>query len=562
MTRSSLFRVIFGALAAVLLASSVLLPVLTAAEPPGGERCQSLRSAADSLFVAPRPELACIDAPIDKRAQQAVQLRQILDARGLFVPVDSLPRDSSFKPEDGSGRYALLPATAPWLIMEQLDDGSWVYSRTTVEQVPSLYRQTFSALSLRFQNMLPAPFQRPIPVIGGFGWQWALGIVLILIAVTAGLVMRLLVLGQLRRLAARLELKIDRDVMRRLDNPVMIFVIGAIIAWRLPDLQLPVESAQITYLMLSILLGLSGVLVASRLVDVLTGFWGAHTAQTESRLDAQLVPLVRQILRVIVWAVGILFVLQNNGIQVWSFVAGLGIGSLAFALAAQDTIANLFGAINIFLDKPFQVGDWIRVGDVEGTVEEVGFRSFRVRTFYNSLVTIPNSTITKSNVDNLGLRHRRRIRITLGLTYDTPPDKLQAYVEGLRAILANHPKVQRTYEVHFFEFGASSLDVLVQYHVIVDSWTEELETRAANFLEFLRLAEAMGVSFAFPSRSLYMAATPEHPLPPHDPASLVELEKLAHAFGPGGDRARPFGPTFTKSWSSAAVTGRGDDAGE
>jgi len=552
-------RLFFAVLAAVLLAASVLLPAMAPADTPAGQRCANLRSAADSLFVAPRPELACIDAPPAQRAQKAVQLRQILDARGLLVPVDSLPRDPAYKAEDGSGRVQLLPATAPWLIMEQLDNGHWVYARSTMDQVPALYRQTFSWLSLRFQSLLPAPFQRPVPGIGGFGWQWALGALLVFLAMAFGLIMRLVVLGQVRRAAHRLNLQVDPKTLQRLDNPVMVFAIGGVIAWRLPDVQLPVETAQTAYIFLSILLGLSGVLVASRIVDVVTDFWGAHTAKTESRLDAQLVPLVRQILRVIVWAIGLLFVLQNNGVQVWSFVAGLGIGSLAFALAAQDTVANLFGAVNIFLDKPFQVGDWVRVGDVEGIVEEVGFRSFRVRTFYNSLVTIPNSTITKSNVDNLGVRHRRRIRVVLGVTYDTPPDKLQGFVEGLRAILANHPKVQKTYEVHFNDFGASSLNILVQYHVIVDSWTEELETRAANFLEFLRLAQELGVSFAFPSTSLYVESTPDRPLTPHEERSLAELQALAHSFGPGGERARPMGPAFTKSWASQAMSARGED---
>ncbi|TVQ87068.1 MAG: mechanosensitive ion channel family protein [Deltaproteobacteria bacterium] len=558
MTKTPWFRLLFMGLAIALLALSVLLPALTSANTPDMQRCGNLRSAADSLFVVPRPELACVDTHPRLRAQKASQLRQILDSRALRVPVPSLPQDPDFRPDDGGNTYQLLPTTAPWLVMERKPDGRWVYSQDTMNQVPELHRQTFSWLSLTFQENLPAVFHQPVPGIGGMGWQWALGTLLVIIAVTAGLVMRLIVLNQLKRLATRLKLKVDSDTFRRLDNPVMVFVIGAIVAWRLPDIQLDINTSSLSYLFLSILLGVSGVLIASRVVDVLAGFWEAHAEQTESRLDSQLVPLVRQIARVIVWVVGVLFVLQNNGVQVWSFIAGLGIGSLAFALAAQDTIANLFGAVNIFLDKPFQVGDWVRVGSVEGTVEEVGFRSFRVRTFYNSLVTIPNSTITNTNVDNLGARHRRRVRITLGLTYDTPPDKLQAFVEGVRAILSNHPKVQKSYEVHFFEFGASSLNILVQYHVIVDTWSQELETRAANFLEFLRLAEALGVSFAFPSTSVYLASTPEHPMAKQTVPSLEDLEATAASFGPQGERARPLGPQFTRSFVAGATTQRGE----
>ena len=558
MLRSRPIRWLFGALAAVLLVASVLLPALTAADTPLSERCASPRLAADSLFVAPRPELACIDAPADQRAQRASQLRQILDARGLLVPVDSLSADPAFTLDDGSRRLQPLPATAPWLVLERSDAGPWMYARSTVDRVPDLYRQTFSGVALALQGALPDAFQRRIPVIGGFGWQWVLGALLVLFASVIGLIVRLIVLSQVRRAARRFGPPVDPALLARLDNPVMTVTIAGIVAWRLTDLQLPVQLAQNAYLILSVIIGVAGVIVASRVVDVLTGFWEVHTAKTASRLDDQVVPLARQVLRAVVWILGILFVLQNNGVQVWSFVAGLGIGSLAFALAAQDTIANLFGAINIFLDKPFQVGDWVRVGDVEGVVEEVGFRSFRVRTFYNSLVTVPNSVITKSNVDNLGVRPRRRVKITLGVTYDTPPDKLQAFVEGLRAILARHPKVQDSYEVHFHDFGASSLDILVYYHVVVGSWTEELETRAQNFLEFLRLAEAMGVSFAFPSTSVYVASTPERPLAPHPATSIEELERLAASFGPGGAAARPDGPPFGRTWASRVVSAGGN----
>jgi len=557
--RSPLIRWAFYALSAALLVASVTLPLVVAADGPAGERCANPRAAADSLFVAPRPELACVDAKPKERARLATQLRQILDARGLYVPVATLPEDADYTDEDsGKPRVQPLPGTASWLVIAKDEDGQWRYTRETMNQVPTLYDQTFSGLAGWVQDILPGVFQQRLPVIGGYAWQWVLGGGLVLVAFLVGLIIRVFVLSQVRRLATRMNLNVDRKVLAKLDGPVMGFVIAAIVAWRLPDVQLPIELSSMTYLLLSLVLGLTGVLIASRLVDVATGFWSVKTEETDSKLDDQLVPLVRQISRVIVWAIGILFVLQNNGVQVWSFVAGLGIGSLAFALAAQDTVANLFGALNIFLDKPFQIGDWVKVGDVEGTIEEVGFRSFRVRTFYNSVVTIPNSTITTTNVDNLGVRPRRRCKITLGLTYDTPPDTLQAFVQGVRAILAAHPKVQKSYDVHFSGFGASSLDILVNYHILAESWTEEMETRSANFLEFLRLAEALGVSFAFPSTSLYVESTPKDPMAAQERKDVQTLQQIASSFGPDGEHARPAGPPFTQTWSAQDLTARGE----
>lgn len=552
-----LIRWAFFALAALLLVGSVALPLVVSAQDDQAA-CQSPKIAADSIFGQPNGAL-CVDAVPGKRAKLSAQLQQILDARGLYMPVASLSDDPDYANADGLNQVQPLPATAPWIVIIKAKDGRWLYARETMNQVPTLYEQTFSAFSRWVQEILPETFQNRIPGLGGYGWQWVLGAGLVLAASLIGLIVRFFVLAQVRRLAGRFRLNVDRALLRRLDGPVMVFVITAIVSWRLPDVQLPIEISSITFLALSIVVGLSGVLVASRLVDVATGFWATKTEETESKLDDQLVPLVRQISRMIVWAVGILFVLQNNGVQVWSFVAGLGIGSLAFALAAQDTVANLFGALNIFLDKPFQIGDAVKVGSVEGTVEEVGFRSFRVRTFYNSLVTIPNSTITTTNVDNLGLRHRRRAKLTLGLSYDTPPDTLHAFVEGVRAILAAHPNVEKTYEVHFSGFGASSLDILVYYHIVCDTWTEELETKADNGLEFMRLAEALGVSFAFPSTSLYVESTPSAPMAPAPRPGPEELESVAASFGPEGSRSRPHGPEFKKSWAASELTSRGGD---
>ncbi|MCA9573081.1 MAG: mechanosensitive ion channel family protein, partial [Myxococcales bacterium] len=175
-----------------------------------------------------------------------------------------------------------------------------------------------------------------------------------------------------------------------------------------------------------------------------------------------------------------------------------------------------------------------------------------------------NSAITNANIDNYGRRRRRRVKTVLGLTYDTPPDKLQAFVEGVRAILAAHPAVQKTYEVHFHDFGASSLDVLVYYHLVVPDWHAELTARSQNFLEFLRLAQELGVSFAFPSTSLYVESTPEQPLADHPERTLEQLVATVAQFGPGGRLARPGGPAFAGTFDPggpAVSKGTYDDGG-
>ncbi len=520
--------------------------------------CSTPRKATDSLFVWTRPgnfdvtkASACMDLPPDANgARLAIQLKQVLDARGLWVPVASLPNDPNYTDEDGEARVVPMPRAFPILVIEKHPDGRWVYARSTMEAVPDLYAATFSPLSQWFQSALPPIFYTRI--LGIYLWQVLYGALLLAGAAVVGTVVRILLKTQVLRLVRKLKLELDDEEYARTNRPVVLLVVGGILYWGLTDLQLGIELSAFLRRVISVGIVISALVLASRAVNVVARMAQGWAAGTENRLDDQLIPLLRQALQVVVLVLGMLYLADAVGIDVWKLAAGVGIGGLAFALAAQDTVANFFGSVNIFVDRPFQIGDWVIIGNVEGVVEEVGFRSTRVRTFYNSVVTIPNSQITNANVDNMGLRPRRRVKMMLGLTYDTPPDVIQAYVEGIRAILAAHPYVQRSYEVHLYQFSASSIDILVYYHVVVPGWHEELDTRSQNMLEFIRLANELGVSFAFPSTSVYIESTPDKPLPPRPEPPIEELAEVVDAFGPGGAKARPMGPRFPRSWSVQA----------
>jgi MscS family membrane protein len=256
----------------------------------------------------------------------------------------------------------------------------------------------------------------------------------------------------------------------------------------------------------------SAVLIAYRLVDVGADIFAKRADDTETKLDDQLVPLVRKSVKAVTVVVGVIFVLQNMEVDVASLVAGASLGGLAFSLAARDTVANLFGSVSIFADQPFQVGDWVVMNGVEGVVEEVGMRSTRVRTFYRSLVSIPNSKVADGVIDNYGMRDSRRTFLKLGLQYDTTPEQMEAFCDGVRAILANNPLVKKDgYYVCFSGFGDSALEVMLYFFFATDVWAEELRNRHLIFLEVLRLAKELGVGFAFPTRTLHIAsqAAPE-----------------------------------------------------
>ena len=198
------------------------------------------------------------------------------------------------------------------------------------------------------------------------------------------------------------------------------------------------------------------------------------------------------------------------GLPAYSVLAGLGVGGLAVALAAQQTLANLLGSLIIMFEKPFAVGHFVKVKGIEGTVENVGFRSTRIRTFHNSLVTIPSSQLVNSTIDNMELRESRQVKTILNLTYDTPVEKIEGFIEGIKQILETHPDTRKdNIQVFLYEFGPHSLDILMNFFLQVPDREEELIKRQQILLAILRLAEDNDVHFAFPTQTLHIESLPE-----------------------------------------------------
>ncbi|MEE6249478.1 MAG: mechanosensitive ion channel domain-containing protein, partial [Bdellovibrionota bacterium] len=290
---------------------------------------------------------------------------------------------------------------------------------------------------------------------------------------------------------------------------------------------------------LKVLLSFFVIKLAYQLVDVFTSYLGTKAAETDFPLDDQLVPLIRKSLRIFTVIFGALIAVQNLGVNVMSVLAGLGLGGLAFALAAKDACANLFGSFMILLDKPFRVGDHIVFNGVEGSVEEIGFRSTKIRSFYGSQISVPNSSLANVNIDNMGRRKTRRLRTTLGLTYDTSPAQMEAFLEGLKNIIRANPyTVKQGFNIAFSEYGDFSLNVLINVFLDVPDHGMELLQKQNIFLEAMRLAEDIGVEFAFPTQSLYLQN--QEPIA----AKVVndeEYSTLAKSYGPDGSKAMPKG---------------------
>lgn len=309
-------------------------------------------------------------------------------------------------------------------------------------------------------------------------------------------------------LAGRTDSDYDDRVLQAMRKPVeFLAVIGGLFIG-LQILQLPKEPIDL-YLfgnsLVKVLVTFDIAWILFNLVAVLDIILNSWAGKTESDLDDHLAPFIRKSLRVFIVIMAILMVIQNLGYSISGLLASLGIGGLAVALAAKDALANIFGSIMILLDRPFALGDWIKTGDLEGTVEEVGFRSTKIRTFAKTLISVPNSVIANQAIDNYTRMPKRRIKLTVGITYDTTPEQMRLAVEKIRELLRTHPAIhQEFWLVNFTDFGPSSLDIMIYCFTTTTVWGEYLDARQDVCLKIMDILEEMGLEIAFPSRTIYL----------------------------------------------------------
>jgi MscS family membrane protein len=389
---------------------------------------------------------------------------------------------------------------------------------------------------------LPAWLDRTF--LGVEVWKYLTLLGVIAVATSARYVAEALLRRRVRAMASRVASARVQAALQRLDRAFGFVAFATILFIAIPLVDLPIATEKVLLVAARALLAAGGVWLAFRLLDVVFDHLAARAERTASKLDDQLVPILRRTAKAFTLVIGGLFTLQNMDVDIGSLLAGLGLGGLAFALAAKDTVANFFGSMVIFVDKPFTIGDRIKLEDYEGVVEEVGLRTTRVRTFDNSLLTIPNARMTTAVIDNFGARRYRRYSTTLGITYDTPAEKVQALCEGIRAIIGGLPATRKDfYLVEFRGFADYSLSILVYCFFEVASWAEEMSARTSLNLEVLRLADRLGVRFAFPTTSLHvesLAAPGTTPSVSATPAA-PELAAVVLGFGTDGELARPGG---------------------
>jgi len=332
--------------------------------------------------------------------------------------------------------------------------------------------------------------------------EWAIALTIIVGAILVGKALYWLCSTTLRRLTAKTETKVDDIIIDMVEEPIVFAITVAGIWWGLGTLALPEAAERWLSAGVEALIILAVTWLVARLLESLFTHYLAPLAErSENTLDDQLLPIARNSTKVAVWALGIIVALNNAGYEVGAVLAGLGIGGLALAMAARDTVSNIFGGFTIFTDRPFAIHDRITVNGYDGVVTEIGIRSTRLKTLAGRIVTIPNATFTDTAVENISAEPSRKVSMTLGLTYDTTPEGMEQGMEILRGIAAADEDLEEDVVIAFSGFGDWSMNILFIYYI--KKGADILGTQTRINLAILREFGAAGLEFAFPTQTLY-----------------------------------------------------------
>lgn len=333
-------------------------------------------------------------------------------------------------------------------------------------------------------------------------YDWCVSAVILFGALVVGKILYKISGGIVKRLASKTKTSLDDILVDKLEEPIVYGIVILGFYWGFNRLHFTDSVDGFFAATFVIIFILNVTWLVSRVLDSLVDEYVVPIVEkSESEFDDQLLPIVRKTATVIVWVMGILIALSNSGFNIGAMIAGLGIGGLALALAAQDTVKNIFGGIMVFLDKPFKINDRIKVNGMDGFVEEIGVRSTRLRTLEGRLITVPNAQFSDNAVENVTLEPTRKISNMLGLTYETTPEQMEQAMEILRDIIMKNDKVTDAPLISFTTWGDFSMGIFVVYYIKSDEFI--LSAQSEINLEILKQFNAAGLEFAYPTQTIY-----------------------------------------------------------
>jgi MscS family membrane protein len=447
----------------------------------------------------------------DDSAELATQLSVVLD-QGLPANLDQL----SDKPE-GDLKDNLPPTRevagvietrgGPLAVsLERVRRGSqsiWLFSPDTLKEIPAVYDEFNSAW---IADYIPRPLQHR----GWLGvplWQWLVLAIGVAVALFVAALMRKITVPILRRLFRPIADEQDEWLLERMVGPLRGLIALLLLEATISFLRLPLFARQIWYYTGGGLAIIFGGWLFARVIHVAGRLFGRRVERRGGADVTAVIRLCERTLTVIVFCFVVVQLLRLAHVvkDVSTLVAGLGVGGIAVALAAQKTLENVFGGISIIFDRTIRVGDACRIGTQTGVVEDIGLRSTSLRTDARTVLTVPNSQLSAMNIENFGMREKIYFYHVIGIRYETTTPQMRALLEGLRALLAGDPRVEPvTSRVRLIRFGPSSLDLEIAAYILTTDGLKFLEVQEELLLRIMDTIEANGTSTAFPSQTVYV----------------------------------------------------------
>ena len=458
----------------------------------------------------------------EQAAQKALRLKYIIEGKGVYIEYTGIPNNPDYTDSINfpipKHAFKPFPYRLPDIYLEKYGS-QWYYSKNTIAKIDYLYRQIYPLGADLIYRFVPKYLKEEI--VGLALWQWiGLFIIIILTYFLHILFKKILYifLKFIKKKVINFPISNLDERLKQFAHPLSYIFGIYLMKLMVPYLLLGQKFGNWLISSLNFAEIIFWIFVFLKLIDVFITIYKHYSKQTESRLDDQLIPILKNTFKSLVLVFGFFKILIVLGADPKAIIAGASIGGLAIGLAAQDTVKNLLGTLMIFIDKPFKIGDWIIVDGIEGSVEEVGFRSSIIRAADTSVFKIPNSKLSEVAVNNMGKRIYRRYKTTLGIRYDTPPHLIETFVEGIKKIIELHPTTRNysnytpynsvPYNVEFIEYGDSSLNILLNVYFMTNDYAEEMHGRHILLLGILKLANSLGVEFAFPSQTLFMELFP------------------------------------------------------
>lgn len=406
------------------------------------------------------------------------------------------------------------------IAIEKNADGAWRFTPETVSTIGNLYTSIshlgvvegvveYKNWKTRLKGHLPAWTSEELLMFTKGQW---LGFLFIFsVGILALSLIRYLTTLYIRALVKKESLNFKEKDHYKATLPFGLLAFSLVGMSGIRLLELDLDSYAVLVRAFYILIAVTSVWSAVKIVDLITLHFVKIAKDTHNKFDDVLVPMLSKTSKVLVMAFGTILVAHSLTFDIGSILAGLGIGGVAVALAAKDTISNLFGSVTVIMDRPFLIGDYVSLDKgLEGTVEEVGFRSTRIRTPHQSLVSIPNNVLANMAIDNFGMRGSRRFKTFLQMDYSTPVEKLEEFCERLRYLCKIHPIINpETAQVYVNDMTDKSINILLTVFFKTTEGNVELDERHKLIMEILKLANEVGVRFSFPTNTILLAPTDE-----------------------------------------------------